>query len=59
MSTVYVAEKGTIRNYFDWFMGEGESLVKEFDTYEDAETFAKTMNGYGFDALIVNLMVGK
>lgn len=59
MITVYVAEKGTIRNYYDWFTSEGDSISKDFDTYEDAETFAKIMNDYGFDALLVSLMVNR
>jgi hypothetical protein len=57
--TVHVAEKGAIRNYWDWFTSESDSISRDFDTYEDAEEFAKVMNSYGFDALIVSLMVSR
>lgn len=59
MIAVYVAERGAIRNYWDWFTSESDSISRDFDTYEDAEEFAKVVNRYGFDALIVNLMVGR
>ena len=57
MITVYVAKVGTIGSMYDWFVDEDGLISKDFETYEAAEVFAKTMADYGFDVLITTLMV--